>query len=187
MRSDGLWRFACGDVFGWMSYYARALCPPLLSAPPKSEAQKAIAPAGGAWEETAGESSPTAKTPRRCMDRIFNHFSTHATHFKHNISTSNDILHKFIIREAFQKKRVAKLRTFFVPPLGTTHRTKSSVFLTLFKRPLEKCVKACLDKCVKIVRKSLGENVQFRQFWGEIWTTICDNSTLRRPCYVNLY
>ena len=75
----------------------------------------------------------------------------------------------------------ASVSLFCVSHLGTPSRTKSYVFLnivqTAFAPPppsflniyvadfskglLKKCVNACRDKCVKIVRKSLGKNVQF--------------------------
>jgi len=55
-------------------------------------------------------------------------------------------------------------RAFDPPPLFEQYVADFS------KGLLKKCVNACRDKCVKIVRKSLGKNVQF--------TKNCDYFTL---------
>ena len=90
--------------------------------------------------------------------------------------------------------------------LGTPSRTKSSVFFnivqTAFDPPpsflniyvadfskglLKKCVKACRDKCVKIVRKSLRKNVQSTK---KLWQFYLQYVTILPPedlFYVNSY
>ena len=92
-----------------------------------------------------------------------------------------------------------------LPMLGTTLGTILDVFLnivqTAFDPPplvlniyvadsskglLKRCVNACRDKCVKIVRKSL-EKISKYQKIVTILPSICDNSTPRRHFYVNLY
>ena len=46
---------------------------------------------------------------------------------------------------------------------------------------------ACHNNCVKKVRKSLGKMSNLPIIFWTILPSICDNSTHRRPFYVNLY